>query len=178
MIGKLLNGVGYQLVWTASIVGAANGSCRPGLIATSAFAVAVLAFGGQRRSDLALLAPALLAGLLVESLWIALGWIRFESPWPSTHWTPAWMFGIWVAFALTFNHSLAFLKNRRILAAALGALGGPCAYWTAAKVFGALQFVASQTLSLIVIGIVWMGLLPLLIRIAERKGASARGERP
>jgi hypothetical protein len=46
---------------------------------------------------------------------------------------PLWILALWVAFALTFNHSLQWLAGRRLLCAALGAAGGPLAYAAAAR---------------------------------------------
>ena len=167
MIGKLLNAVGYQLVWLVSIAGAARGSSSAGLLAATAFIACVLAFGGQRRADLRLVPLALVTGLLADSAWIATGWLHYESPWPLAWLTPGWMIGIWVSFALTLNHSLAFLRGRHLLAAALGAGGGPLAYWTAAQAFGAVHFDGSITGALLGIGIAWAAIFPLLLRGSE-----------
>jgi hypothetical protein len=167
MIGKLLNAAGYQLVWLVSILGAARGYALLGPIVALAFVALVLAFGGQRQSDLRLIPLALLVALLVESAWIAIGWMHYETPWPLAWLTPAWMIGIWVSFALTLNHSLAFLKGRHALAAALGAAGGPLAYWTAARAFGAVHFDVSAATVLFGIGLAWMALFPLLVRGSE-----------
>ena len=167
MIGKFLNAIGYQLVWLVSIVGAARGSSSAGLLAATAFIVCMLAFGGQRRADLRLIPLALGVGLLVESAWIAMGWMHYSTPWPLAWLTPAWMIGIWVSFALTLNHSLAFLKGRHALAAAIGAVGGPLAYWGAERGFGAVHFDASVATVLLGVGVGWACIFPLLLRGSE-----------
>jgi hypothetical protein len=167
MIGKLLNAIGYQLVWLVSIVGAARGSALAGPIVALVFIALVLAFGGQRQADLRLIPLALLVGLLAESAWIAIGWLHYETPWPLAWLAPAWMIGIWLSFALTLNHSLAFLKHRHALAALLGAIGGPLAYWSAARGFGAVHFDASIATVLIGVGIGWACIFPLLLRSSE-----------
>ncbi len=168
MTWKVLNAAGYQAVWLVSVLGAARGSSMDGLLVAAAFVACVLAFGGKRDDDLRLIPLALLVGLLVESAWIAMGWLHFESPWPLAWLTPAWMLGIWISFALTLNHSLAFLKGRPALAAALGAACGPLAYWGAARGFGAVHFDASNAIVLSGIGIGWACIFPLLVLCAER----------
>jgi len=164
---KLANAIGYQLVWLASILGATHGSRLAGPLAAALFACTVLAFGAQRRADLRLVPLVLAIGLLADSAWIALGWLDYSAPWPSPDFAPAWIVAIWLAFALTLNHSLAFLKRRHALASLLGAIGGPLAYWLAAEGFGAVHFDAPVLTVLIGLGIAWALLVPVLMRLAD-----------
>lgn len=176
MTWKILNGLGYQLVWIACVAGEAHASQLAGPLATAAFAALVLAFGGQRRADLRLVPAFLLCGLLLDSAWIAMGWMDYSTPWPSLPWSPPWILCIWIAFALTFNHSLAFLKHRYALAALLGALGGPLAYWSAARGMGVVHFQAPAAYVLAGIGLSWAAVLPLLVRTAELRSVPAARE--
>ncbi|HTA65581.1 MAG TPA: DUF2878 domain-containing protein [Xanthomonadaceae bacterium] len=178
MIGKFANALGYQLVWIACVVGAANASLVAGPMATALFAMLVLGFGGQWRADLRLIPILLLCGLLFDSAWIALGWLDYSMPWPSPQFSPSWILCIWVAFALTFNHSLAFLRGRYLFAALLGAIGGPLAYWGAAHGPGVVRFDAPVAIVLGGLCIAWAVLLPLLVRIAESRLAPAIGALP
>ncbi len=171
MIGKVANAIGYQLVWFISVVGAANGMPFAGPLAAFVFAILVLVRGGQRRADLLLIPAAILIGISIDSAWIALGWLDYSAPWPSSQFAPAWIVGIWVSFALTLNHSMAFLKDRYALACMLGGLGGPFAYWSASRGLGAVHFDAPQTTVLIGLGIVWAGVFPLLVRVADLRRA-------
>lgn len=171
---KLVNAIGYQLVWLVSVVGAAHGQLFAGPLAAIAFAVLVLAFGGERRADLRLIPLVLLIGLLTDSAWIELGWLDYSAPWPSAQFAPAWIVGIWVSFALTLNHSMAFLKGRYLLAAVLGAVGGPLSYWGASRGLGAVHFVAPVAIVLLGLGIVWMGVFPLFARLSETRRSPAR----
>ncbi|HEY2346224.1 MAG TPA: DUF2878 domain-containing protein [Xanthomonadaceae bacterium] len=164
---KIVNALGYQLVWIACVVGAAHGSLGGCLIATAVFAALVLGFGGQWRADLRLLPAVLLCGLVFDSAWIALGWMEYSAPWPSQSWSPPWILCIWIAFALTFNHSLVFLRRRYLLAALLGAVCGPLAYWGASRGPGAVRFEAPMAFVLAALGLAWAAMLPLLVHIAE-----------
>ena len=167
MIWKLANAFGYQVVWLASVVGATHGARSAGPLAATLFAFMVLAFGGHRRADLWLVPWVLATGLLVDSSWIALGWLDYTSPWPSAEFAPGWILAIWLAFSFTINHSLAFLKHRYALASLVGATGGPLAYGCATHVFGAIHFDAPDKTVLTGLGIAWAFLLPALMRIAE-----------
>jgi len=164
---KLANAIGYQLVWLASVMGAIHGSRYAGPLAAALFACVVLAFGGRRRADLRLIPLVLVIGLFADSAWIALGWLHYSAPWPSPDFAPAWILAIWLAFSLTLNHSLAFLKRRSALASLLGAIGGPLAYWLAADGFGAVRFDAPVMTVLVGLGIGWALMVPMLLRIAD-----------
>ena len=172
MIGKLANAIGYQAVWFISISGAARGWPFAGPLAAIVFVALMLAFGGQRRADLRVIPVVLAIGLLADSAWIGLGWLHYNAAWPSAQLAPGWIIGIWLAFALTLNHSLAFLKGRYPLAAAMGAIGGPLAYWGASRGLGAVQFDAPATTVLVGLGIAWTVMVPLLVRITEARPAS------
>ena len=177
MIGKLANAAGYQMVWFASIIGAARGFAFAGPIVALGFIASVLAFSGSRQADLRMLPLALAIGLLTDSAWIALGLLHFASPWPLAWLAPAWMLCLWMAFALTLNHSLSALKGHPLLNVVLGAVGGPLAYWAAAHGFGAVHFDAPLAVALSGIGIGWATCFPLLVRAAEGKhGQPARSE--
>ncbi len=164
---KLANAVGYQAVWLVSIAGAARGATTAGLAGACIFVVLTLAFGGKQRADLRLIPFVLVIGVLVDSAWIALGWLHYSAPWPSAQFSPAWIIGIWLAFALTLNHSLAFLQGRYALATIVGAGGGPLAYWAASRGLGAVHFDAPARTVLIGLGIMWAAMVPVMVRIAE-----------
>lgn len=172
MIGKVANAVGYQVVWFTSVIGAAHGLAYAGPVAACIFAILTIMYGGARHPDLRLIPLALLIGVLADSAWIALGWLHYSAPWPSAQFAPAWIVGIWLSFAMTLNHSMAFLKGRYALAAVLGGIGGPLAYWSASRGFGAVHFDASASTVLIGLGIGWAVVFPLLVRVAEPTRAS------
>lgn len=182
MIAKVLNAVAYQAVWLASVAGASRGLAWAGPLAAALFATGVLASRGQRRADLRLLPYALLIGFAADSAWIALGWLDYGAAWPSASFAPAWILGLWISLALTLNHSMAVFKRRLALASALGAVGGPLAYWGAAQA-GAVRIVASPTVVLAGLCIAWAVVFPLLAWLADRGSAAvaaapARGVAP
>jgi hypothetical protein len=77
---------------------------------------------------------------------------------------PPWMIALWANFATTLNLSLAGLQTRPWLAALLGLVGGPLAYWGGAGL-GAMTFVAPLP-ALIALGLGWALLTPLLLALA------------
>lgn len=165
--GAIANALGYQIVWLLSIAAAARGNGVVGPLAAMVFVLIVLRFGGKTRPDLVLIVIALILGMLADSLWIWLGWLHYLAAWPSRNLAPLWILGVWAAFAVTLNHSLALLKKRLALAALLGAGGGPLAYWAASRGLGAVSVTASTPLVLTGLGIAWAIFIPSLLRAAD-----------
>lgn len=161
----LANVLGYQLVWFACVGGAASGLAWPGVIAALVFAIATLAFAGRPGADLRTLAIVLPLGFVVDSGLVASGWITYSLAGPAQSLAPAWIAAIWLAFAFTLNHSLAFLRPHRALSAMLGLAGGPLAYWGASRAFGVIEFAQPTVATLAVVGLCWAVLLPLLFAL-------------
>lgn len=166
------NVVGFQAVWLASVAGAGAGLAWAGPLAALVFAAAMLAWGGRAREDLRLLAVALPLGIALDSSFAASGWLVYAEAWPWTGVAPAWIASLWVGFALTLNHSMARLRRWPLAAAALGLVGGPLAYWTAAGAFDAVSFGAPVGSVLVALALGWAAVLPLLFAIDDRLAAA------
>lgn len=156
----------YELVWFAAVIGAGHGLAWPGVAGTLLFAAWRLAVSPHRRTELRLIAVALLLGFLLETIWVRLGLIRYAAPWPmQTH--PAWLMALWAAFALTVVPLFGYLRGRPWLAAALGAVGGPLAYLGAARGWHAVLLPAREWPSLIALAVGWGIALPCMTGLAR-----------
>ncbi|SDD94731.1 DUF2878 domain-containing protein [Aquimonas voraii] len=164
----LANLVCFQLVWMVTVGGAAQGLWWAGPVAAALFAAWQVPLSPAPRADLKLMAIAAVAGFLVDTALVLGGLLVFETPVPWESAAPIWIVALWVAFALTLNHSMDALKRRPVLAVLLGLIGGPLAYWVAAHVWHAVDLNGSALLSLAVIGAVWAVLTPSLLALAER----------
>ena len=71
-----------------------------------------------------------------------------------------------VLFATTLNVGMRWLRKSTLVAAIAGAIGGPLAF-LAGERMGAVSF-ADPATSLVVIGIGWAVLLPVLVQLAIR----------
>ena len=91
------------------------------------------------------------AGLIVPLVWHPVA-------------TPMWFFALYALLATTLNASLGWLRGRPVLAAVLGAIGGPLAYYAGARI-GAITLTGE---SLAVLGILWAGLMPGMIWTSRR----------
>ncbi len=109
---------------------------------------------------------ACLLGILVDSLQQALGLFSFtrDAAWP--FWLPLWVFVIWAQFATLFHYALHWLSGRYMLAAILGGVGGPLAYWAGIRI-GAASFGDKPILTLMILAMVWALVTPLLCRLSD-----------
>lgn len=73
---------------------------------------------------------------------------------------PVWLACLWLLFACTLNHSLAWLKNKLLLASAMGAIAAPLSYLAGIKL-GAATTLTPLMASMLVIALGWMLILPL-----------------
>jgi hypothetical protein len=173
MTWKLLNGIAFQIVWWACVLGAAKGSAWLGVLAALLFCTFTLALSSQRAADLRVLAAAVIIGAVVDGLYAWSGWLAYASPFPWASWAPGWILAIWASFALTFNHSLAFLKHRPLLAAALGAVSGPLSY-LGAQALGAVEFAPQSAPIVLSLALGWALCLPLLARMGCEPATALR----
>lgn len=156
----------YELVWAAAVLGAGHALAWPGMAAAALFALWRLAVSRSRRIDLRLAAVAVLFGLALEGTWVMAGLIVYSAPWPFAN-APGWLIGLWVAFAFTVVPLLGYLHGRPALAAFLGALGGPLAYYGAAREH-ALRLPAPLWRDLLALSLGWAIAMPTLTSLAGR----------
>jgi hypothetical protein len=159
--------VAYELVWFAAVMGAGHGYAWPGVVATAFFAVWRLAGSRHRQVELKLIAVALVLGILLESVLVRAGLVRYAAPWPTSS-LPAWIMALWAAFALTVVPLLGYLRARPWLAAAFGAIGGPLAYLAAARGWHAALFPKPMWPSLLALATGWAIAMPCLTVLARR----------
>jgi hypothetical protein len=160
------NVLGYQAVWFGAVIGAAHGASWIGVLAAALFVAAHAWFSDQWRSDLRLMLCAVSAGIVLDGTLAISGVLRYASADPLLP-APAWILAIWAAFAMTLNHSLAFLRGRLDWAAVLGAVGGPLAYLGAARGFAAITFIEPAWRAVVLLAFGWTIVLPMLAWLAK-----------
>jgi hypothetical protein len=123
----------------------------------------------RRRPEIFLCLSAIPLGFLVEGVNMATGATTYAAGAAIAGTPPAFMLGLWMAFATLANVSLAWLKDRLWLAVAFGALAAAPSYYAGSKI-GALSLGEPLWLSLMIIGAAWAIALPVLLWIARRIG--------
>ena len=168
-MNPLANFLLYQTAWLACVMGTANGHPMIGVGMAGLVVVLHLVLAHSAKSELAIIAVTGLIGGAWETLLVQQNWVHYLGG-DSVTWPPAWIIALWLAFATTFNVSLRWLQGRHILAALLGLMGGPAAWFAGARL-GALEL-PNPIVALTAIGTGWAILMPLLLFIAQRLSTS------
>jgi hypothetical protein len=183
-VAVLGNAIGYQAVWFAAVLGAAHDSPWPALAASLVFATWQLAPSPLRGVDARLAVTAVVIGMLLDGAFAATGMLRYSAAVPALPpgGAPLWILCLWLAFALTLNHSLRYLRHQLTLAALLGACGGPLAYLAAARL-GAVSFASPRAPVFACLALGWSVAVMVLCYLAvcwetaaQRRPAAAGGE--
>ena len=160
-----LNALLFQATWFACVLGAAMGQSWLGAVPLAMLALQVAR--RPRAGDLRLVTSALAVGLCLSWMWQRSGVLAYASPGPIAGQAPAWIAMLWVAFALTLNHSLGWLVRRPLLAVAFGLIGSPASYFAAQRL-GAVEFLVAPQAALALIGVAWAATTWALARLALR----------
>ncbi len=162
----LTNLAAFQIGWFACVLGGANALPLAGTM-TVAVAVGLHLFVVRNPPlELLLVIAASAIGLVWDSLVVSLGLMSYPSGTFAEGFAPHWIIAMWALFATTLNVSMGWLKGRPVLAALLGGIGGPMAYLTGYKLGGVV--IPDLWLGLIVQGIGWAVMMPLLTVLATR----------
>lgn len=162
----LMNLVSFQTGWWAIVVCAASGRPALGLIVVAALLAWHLLRVKPYSGEWVLIGIATVVGLAFESVFQATGWVSYTGGSLASWLAPLWMAALWANFASTLNISLRPLQSRPWLAAGLGGLGGPAAYWGGAQL-GAMSF-HNFSAGFATLAVAWALLTPALLALAAR----------
>ncbi|MCB0359359.1 MAG: DUF2878 domain-containing protein [Bdellovibrionales bacterium] len=162
-----LNLILFQVGWFACALGAANGVPMVGPLTVAAI-IGVSYYNHPRRMQrLRFIAIATVVGSCYDSLGLMLGFFSFPAPslapWPY----PFWMSALWAVFATTCYASLSWMRERLLLAALFGLIGGPLSYLAGEKL-GAIALGVPLEGALIGIGIMWLLATPGLFWLSSK----------
>jgi hypothetical protein len=163
-----INLLGFQLVWMVTVGGAARGLWWAGLPVLAVFALWQWRVSRVPKSDMKLVAIAAVLGFAIDSAFAAAQWLHYQSPLPWATLAPVWILVLWVAFALTLNHSMQFLRGKMLWAVLFGAAGGPIAYLIADHVWGAVRIEQPGWPVLVALAIAWAVVTPALVECGRR----------
>ncbi len=161
----VINVVLFQAAWFAAVLGAARGLLWLGPLSMIPVLAVHLALQENRRGEVQLLLAAGLLGFLFDTAFVAgdvFTPLQHLFPRP---FSPPWMICLWLNFAATLNVSLGWLRGRYLLAALFGAVGGPLAYYSGARL-GATEALPTTT-GMLLLAIGWGFMTPLLVWLAR-----------
>jgi hypothetical protein len=163
----LINLIFFQCVWFAAVVGGKIGNHALGPAALTVFIVCHYFLADTAKADFLLAGIAAATGLVLETVFLQSGLIKYVHNFPTTEFAPLWMLVLWANFALTMNGCLSWLQGRPLLAAILGFLGGPLSYYAGIRL-GAAETVASTLIVLLIVGFTYALITPLFLETAQR----------
>jgi len=164
------NAVLYQGVWFVGVLGGV-----PWTPLAFAFVAAHLALVRWRAS--ASFGRELLTVLLASAIGTAtdtaltLGGVFVFTPEPTPLPIPIWLVAIWLGFATTFRHAIAFIMARPPLAIVAGAVGGPLSYLGAARL-GAVTLPNGALATGLGLSLVWALLMAAFVALVRCTGVS------
>ena len=164
---KVFNFLLFQIGWFSCVLGAANALPWLGVAVVAITSTIHLTFFRRGWQEAVLLVSALLVGIICDLAVIFTGHLGFPDYALLAEPLPIWMPMMWVNFAMTLHLSMGWLKGRYLLAAALGVIGGPTAYWPGER-FGAVLLADPLWESLLVIAIEWAIAMPILLWLAAK----------
>ena len=166
LIWTLGNLLAFQACWWTLILTGPR-SAWLGLLVTGLWALIHLSLTSQARADLLLMGVLFVAGPWLDVAVAAQGWLEYHGAAPYRGAPPYWIFGLWLAFAMTVHHAMRGIFQRPLLAALLGAIGGPLAYYGGSR-FGAATLPDPATTALLGLGLSWAAAM-LLISLLSRQ---------
>jgi hypothetical protein len=162
-----VNFVFFQTLWFACILGAARGLVWPGLLLLLCFMMWQLWPGRRAPGDIGLILICAAAGLVLDTLWIRFGLIRFNTPVPYADWAPLWIIMLWITLGMTLNHSMAWMRRYLWASVALGAIGSPLSYLAGSRL-GAAELPTDLTWPMVSFGLSWGLLMPALAWLSSK----------
>ena len=161
---KIINVALFQAAWFAAVLGAAKGVLWLGPLAMLPTLAVHLALQEDRRGEVKLLLAAGVLGFIFDTAFVAGGVFTPLQHLLPRPFSPPWMICLWLNFAATLNVSMAWLRGRYLLAMLFGAVGGPLAYYSGARL-GATESLPTST-GILLLAIGWGIMTPLLVRLA------------
>ncbi|MGI9291390.1 MAG: DUF2878 domain-containing protein [Gammaproteobacteria bacterium] len=163
----ILNLVLFKIVWAMSLAGVVIGYAWLGAAGLVAFMTWHAKTVRTAKADFYLAGVAVLVGLFLDTLYLQSGLIIYQGQTPWSGMAPVWILALWANFALTMNGCMAWLQQRKWLAALLSFIFGPLGYYGGIKL-GTATINDNQWLLFFIIGVAWAVAVPLLLTLAAR----------
>jgi hypothetical protein len=153
MINNIINFCLFQVGWFVCILGAAWNFTYIAIAISIGILFLHLYLTDKTANDIKLSAIAATFGFIFDGIMQFNNMIIYNNPGVPYPLTPIWIVILWILFAITLNHSLAWLKGRISLA----------------MLFGLMAVTIASPNTLIVLAIGWAFITPLLISFGEKK---------
>lgn len=167
MTHLILNVLFFQILWHACVGGGGYGWWWLGIPVLAMFCAYHFRVSRWKLADFQLLLIAVVLGGIGDSVLSLANIVKFQTAVPFASMAPIWILVLWAGFALTINHSMAWFKDKFWAAVVFGLLGGPLAYYGAARVYKSVVITADPLLAYGVLAVLWAIMTPLLLQIGS-----------
>lgn len=155
----------YQAIWFCGVLG------KERLVAVVFLLLAIHVWlVKERYKELLVMILCSAAGIAADSA-LALSGLFVFSPAPELLPIPLWLVGIWLGFAATFRHAMAYFIARPRLAILLAAIGAPITYLAASR-FGAVELPLGHWQTGILLAVLWAMLMGIFVWITQTVATS------
>lgn len=141
----------FQMVWLACVLGSARGYPWLGTLLLACSLLWHFSQASNKSQEAKWCVVAGLIGAVFDQILLSLNIIQYHNNGWSQSIVPVWIITLWIAFAMTLNVSMRWLRGQYAIALLFGAIGGPLAYLGAEKI-GAVTLTSN---SLIALGVGW-----------------------
>jgi len=129
---KIVNYIGFYIIWFVDILYATHGRPWLGLIAAVIFSILTIIWENYQRTQYLFLLLGCVIAFVTESTLLFFGIYHPLAPNPWTPFCPPWMLALWLLLLLAIPSSLSWLTKYRGLPATIGLLV-PLAYYSGIK---------------------------------------------
>jgi|GEM_PF-231668 len=164
------NALAFQAAWWACVIGVMQGMPLAGPLAMMLFLLINHLWISRNSEELQMVLAVGIFGTAIDTMLFGGGLIRYEGGYGSALIAPLWISAMWMGFAATIHHALAWMKKSVWLGFSMGAVFGPLSYWTGHN-FGVLNFEQPLLSTLTVLALIWGLTIPLLYKLSSTMGA-------
>jgi len=154
-----------QIAWFAAVLGAAHGLPAWGAVPALAVVLWHLHLAPRPRPEACLIAAVAALGTVADTLVLRQGVLTYTSGQWSVAMPPAWMTALWAVFATSLNVTLRWLHDRPLLAALIGAVAGPLAFYSGTRLGAATLLEPVPALACL--SLAWAVALPVVCLCAR-----------
>ena len=167
----VLNVILLNLLWFASILGAANQMLWLPIMVLILLLTVIFIYQGLSKEDAKIIVISLICGLLIDGFLAGQGIVSYAGKLHDINYLPPmWILSLWIGFGATVRVGMQWLLKNSMIGGAFILIGAPLSYYSAAKLNAVIINDLWQAMSFI--GISWLLYFVLLVQITQNKGAT------
>lgn len=157
-----------NLLWFASVLGAANLLLWPAAVALLLLLLVTFIYVGFNKHDCKLIMFSLLCGTLIDGVLMSQGLVIYQLKGHELSFIPPlWIMFLWLGFAASIRTGMQWLLNYPVIGGLFMLIGAPLSYLSAAKL-GAVTL-PNLMQAMTFIGVCWLLYFILIVLLSPRK---------